>query len=79
MLESTDRFISKVELIMDSPTERNKFKNLSSFDDKIAFLRGHFIMDEMSIRLLERKYLLSENSRDHLMQQIDKIVVRSDN
>lgn len=79
MTDNSDRFISKVELIMDSPTERNKFKGLTSFDDKIAFLRGHFIMDEMSIRLLERKYLLSETSRESLMNLIEDIVLRSDN
>ncbi len=79
MIENTDRFISKVELIMDSPTERNKFKKLNSFDDKMAFLRGHFIMDEMSIRLLERKYLLSESTRATLINHIDDIVLRSEN
>ncbi|QSE96453.1 hypothetical protein [Fulvivirga lutea] len=79
MTQNSDRFISKVELIMDSPTERNKFKGLTNFDDKIAFLRGHFIMDEMSIRLLERKYLLSEASRETLMNQIEDIVLRSEN
>ncbi|MEQ8925040.1 MAG: hypothetical protein RLO81_04460 [Fulvivirga sp.] len=79
MTEHSDRFISKVELIMDSPTERNKFKSLTNFDDKIAFLRGHFIMDEMSIRLLERKYLLSESSREILMNQLEDIVLRSEN
>lgn len=79
MVQKVDSFISKVELIMDSPTERNKFKNLSDFEDKIAFLRGHFIMDEMSIRLLERKYLLSEKGRDLLLNQIEDIVLRSEN
>lgn len=79
MSQNSDRFLSKVELIMDSPTERNKFKKLTSFDDKIGFLRGHFIMDEMSIRLLERKYLLSAANRDTLMNYIENIVLRSEN
>jgi hypothetical protein len=79
MALNSDRFINKVELIMDSPTERNKYKDLNSFDDKLSFLRGHFIMDEMSIRLLERKYLLSESSRDSLLNTIEDIVLRSDN
>ncbi len=79
MAQNSDRFLSKVELIMDSPTERNKFKQLSTFDDKIAFLRGHFIMDEMSIRLLERKYLLNESNRDSLVNQLEDIVLRSEN
>jgi hypothetical protein len=79
MALNSDRFISKVELIMDSPTERNKYKDLNSFDDKLSFLRGHFIMDEMSIRLLERKYLLSESTRDSLNNMIEDIVTRSEN
>ncbi len=79
MAYSSDRFISKVELIMDSPTERNKYKSLDDFDKKLNFLRSHFIMDEMSLRLLERKYLLSENSRESLMNLIEDIVVRSEN
>ena len=79
MALNSDRFISKVELIMDSPTERNKYKDLNSFDDKLSFLRGHFIMDEMSIRLLERKYLLSESTRDSLINMIEDIVLRSEN
>ena len=79
MAQNPDRFLSKVELIMDSPTERNKFKKLNSFDEKISFLRGHFIMDEMSIRLLERKYLLNESNREALVNQLEDILLRSDN
>ncbi|HNP17236.1 MAG TPA: hypothetical protein PKL31_02275 [Fulvivirga sp.] len=79
MAQISDRFISKVELIMDSPTERNKYKNLESFEAKLSFLRSHFIMDEMSIRLLERKYLLSAADREELMLSIEDIVTRLDN
>lgn len=79
MPSSSDRFINKVELIMDSPTERNKYKNLDTFEKKLSFLRSHFIMDEMSLRLLERKYLLSENSREYLMNVVEDIVTRSEN
>jgi phage-related protein len=79
MAQISDRFISKVELIMDSPTERNKYKNLDSFEAKLSFLRSHFIMDEMSLRLLERKYLLSVSNRETLMLTIEDIVTRSDN
>ena len=79
MSSSSDRFINKVELIMDSPTERNKYKKLDTFDQKLSFLRSHFIMDEMSLRLLERKYLLSENSREYLMNVVEDIVTRSEN
>ncbi|MEQ8242674.1 MULTISPECIES: hypothetical protein [Fulvivirga] len=79
MSSSSDRFINKVELIMDSPTERNKYKNLDTFEKKLSFLRSHFIMDEMSLRLLERKYLLSENSREYLMNVVEDIVTRSEN
>lgn len=64
---------------MDSPTERNKYKNLDTFEKKLSFLRSHFIMDEMSLRLLERKYLLSENSREYLMNVVEDIVTRSEN
>ncbi len=79
MSSSSDRFMNKVELIMDSPTERNKYKNLDTFEKKLSFLRSHFIMDEMSLRLLERKYLLSENSREYLMNVVEDIVTRSEN
>lgn len=79
MSSTSDRFINKVELIMDSPTERNKYKNLDTFEKKLSFLRSHFIMDEMSLRLLERKYLLSENSREYLMNVVEDIVTRSEN
>lgn len=79
MSSTSDRFINKVELIMDSPTERSKYKNLDTFEKKLSFLRSHFIMDEMSLRLLERKYLLSENSREYLMNVVEDIVTRSEN
>ena len=79
MSSSSDRFINKVELIMDSPTERNKYKKLDTFEKKLSFLRSHFIMDEMSLRLLERKYLLSENSREYLINVVEDIVTRSEN
>lgn len=78
MLHDSDVFISKVELIMESPTERNKYKGLGSINDRLDFLRNHFIMNEMAIRLLERKYLLSEDSRDDLLSSIDDIIKKWD-
>ncbi|UII23700.1 hypothetical protein [Fulvivirga ligni] len=63
---------------MESPTERNKYKGLGSINDRLDFLRNHFIMNEMAIRLLERKYLLSEDSRDDLLSSIDDIIKKWD-
>lgn len=78
MIEESDVFLSKVELIMESPTERTKYKKLTSIEDKLQFLRSHFIMNEMAIRLLERKYLLNVSERDKLMNEIDEIISRLD-
>ncbi|MEL7003278.1 MAG: hypothetical protein AAFN93_11170 [Bacteroidota bacterium] len=59
---------------MESPTERNKYKNLSSFNDKLEFLKNHFILHEMEIRLMERKYLLSTETQQDLMDNVDSII-----
>ncbi|MBL3655610.1 hypothetical protein [Fulvivirga sediminis] len=78
MLHDSDVFMNKVELIMESPTERNKYKGLDNMNDRLDFLRNHFIMNEMAIRLFERKYLLSEKSRDDLLSTIDDIIKKWD-
>ncbi|UII24594.1 hypothetical protein LVD15_14810 [Fulvivirga maritima] len=78
MLHDSDVFMNKVELIMESPTERNKYKGLDTINERLDFLRNHFIMNEMAVRLLERKYLLSEESRDDLLSTIDDIIKKWD-
>jgi hypothetical protein len=79
MSEQTDVFLEKVTLIMESPTERNKYKGLTDINDKLDFLRNHFVMNEMAIRLLERKYLLNAKDRNTLMKEIDDLISREDN
>ena len=74
MPSESDIFLQKVELIMESPTERNKYIGLASFSDKLSFLRNHFIMKEMELRLLERKYLLSESKQEELVSLIEGII-----
>ena len=78
MPDKQDAFLKKVCLIMESPTERSKYKDLDTFEEKISFLRGHFILNEMEIRLLERKYLLDSYTRDALLEKVDAIITRSD-
>ena len=78
MLEESDIFLNKVELIMESPTERSKYKKLDTIDDKLNFLRNHFVMNEMAIRLLERKYLIKVDERDKLIQGIDELIHKQD-
>lgn len=69
-----DPLLLKFQLIMESPTERNKYSNLNTFDEKIAFLQNHFIMKEMEVKLLERKYLLDKAGRKKLLQEIGRII-----
>ncbi|MDH5368254.1 MAG: hypothetical protein OEW67_14835 [Cyclobacteriaceae bacterium] len=76
MPEGSDVFLEKVGLIMESPTERNKYRDLNTIAEKLDFLRSHFIMNELAIRLLERKYLLNTHDRDQLLQEIDDLIKR---
>lgn len=78
MLIESDIFLDKVELIMESPTERSKYKTLETIDSKLNFLRNHFVMNEMAIRLLERKYLIKVDERNKLMEEIDKLIQKLD-
>lgn len=78
MLEDSDIFLNKVELIMESPTERSKYKELKTIEEKLNFLRNHFVMNEMAIRLLERKYLIEVGERNRLMQEIDELIYKQD-
>ncbi|ELR73226.1 hypothetical protein C900_05275 [Fulvivirga imtechensis AK7] len=66
--------MNKVQLILESPTEREKYKNLESSDDKLSFLSNHFIMDDMTVRLIKRRYLLSEKYREELVQSIEDVI-----
>lgn len=76
MAYQNDPLLSKVELIMESPTERRKYMDLKSFDEKISFIRDHFLLKEMEVKLLERRYLLDENGRYDLFREIDDIINR---
>jgi len=79
MQADSDLLIQKLEFIMESPTERERYKNLKSYKDKLNFLKNHFIMSDMAIRLLERQYLLSPDSQEDLMNRIDAIIARMEN
>jgi hypothetical protein len=76
MHADSDVLMQKLEFIMESPTERNRYKRLKSYKDKLNFLKNHFIMSDMSIRLLERQYLLSPDSQEELMNKVDQIISR---
>lgn len=76
MLNEHNILLSKVQLIMESPTERNKYMELETFKDKLLFLKDHFIMNDSAIRLLERKYLLSEENQEDLIRKVDDIIAK---
>ncbi|MCA6073397.1 hypothetical protein [Fulvivirga sedimenti] len=76
MHADSDVLMQKLEFIMESPTERNRYKRLKSYKDKLNFLKNHFIMSDMAIRLLERQYLLSPDSQEELMNKVDQIISR---
>lgn len=65
-------------MIMESPTERSKYQDLSSFQEKLSFIKNHFIMNDMAIRLMERQYLLNEDKKDELMRVVDDIIAQAD-
>ena len=74
MSEVHDPLLDKVRLIMESPTERSRYHSLHSLKEKIEFIRTHFILKDLEIRLLERKYLLSPGKTDELMEEVDRII-----
>jgi len=74
MSESNDPLMNKVQLIMESPSERSKYEQLSSFDEKISFLKNHFILKDVELRLLERRYLLSPDKREELIHEVNGLI-----
>ncbi len=78
MFNDPDILISKVQMIMESPTERSKYQELTTFQEKLAFIKNHFIMNDMAVRLMERRYLLSEEKKDELMRTVDDIIAQAD-
>jgi len=78
MSKPNDPLMTKVQLIMESPSERTKYKSLETFDEKIEFLKNHFILKDVEIRLLERKYLLSPSKREELIEEVDSLIKRLD-
>ena len=65
-------------MIMESPTERSKYQDLTSFQEKLSFIKNHFIMNDLAIRLMERQYLLSEEKQHELMRTVDDIIAQAD-
>jgi len=78
MSTKNDPLMAKVELIMESPSERNKYLGLETFEDKINFLKNHFILKDVEIRMLERKYLLSPSKREELIEEVNDLIKRMD-
>lgn len=78
MFNDPDILISKVRMIMESPTERAKYQELKTFQEKLQFIKNHFIMNDMAIRLMERQYLLSQEKKDDLMRTVDDIIAQAD-
>ncbi|TRX60874.1 hypothetical protein FNH22_07470 [Fulvivirga sp. M361] len=70
--------MSKVRMIMESPTERTKYQEFTTFQEKLNFIKNHFIMNDMAVRLLERKYLLSSDKRDELIRTVEDIIDKID-
>lgn len=78
MDNNSDILTQKIEFIMESPSERVRYKNLPTFKEKLDFLRNHFIMSDMAIRLMERQYLLSPSSQEKLMDKVNGIIARTE-
>lgn len=78
MSTKNDPLMAKVELIMESPSERSKYLDLETFEDKINFLKNHFILKDLEIRMLERKYLLSPSKREELIEEVNDLIKRMD-
>ncbi|MEM9857627.1 MAG: hypothetical protein AAF843_09730 [Bacteroidota bacterium] len=62
---------------MESPTERSKYQELNSFQEKLSFIKNHFIMNDMAIRLMERQYLLNNEKKEELMRAVDDIIAQA--
>lgn len=77
MFNDPDILISKVRMIMESPTERSKYQELNSFQEKLSFIKNHFIMNDMAIRLMERQYLLNNEKKEELMRAVDDIIAQA--
>ncbi len=78
MDKNTDILTQKIEFIMESPSERVRYKNLPTFKEKLDFLKNHFIMSDMAVRLMERQYLLSPSSQERLMDKVDDIIRKTE-
>ena len=78
MSTKNDPLMAKVELIMESPSERSKYLGLETFEDKISFLKNHFILKDIEIRMLERKYLLSPSKREELIDEVNDLIKKMD-
>ena len=72
--DTSATLMDKVELILDSPSERIKYKSIQKDADRVSFFSNHFIMDDMSVRLLKRKYLLSEKNRKEFLEVVDELI-----
>lgn len=71
----SDNFLmEKVRYILNSPSQCEEYKMLTSNDARISFFLNHFIMNDHAIRQMKNLYLSSEHRVLVFLEMVDEII-----
>ncbi|MBL6445491.1 hypothetical protein JMN32_04180 [Fulvivirga sp. 29W222] len=71
----SDNFLmEKVRYILNSPSQCEEYKRLTSNDDKVNFFLNHFIMNDYAIRQMKNLYLSSEHRILVFLDMVENII-----
>ena len=79
MHSNLDLLIKKFNLILGTSEDIETFEQKRTFEEKLQYIKDHFLIKEMEIKLLERRFLLSEERRQELIETLDAIISKNRN
>ena len=77
MHSNLDLLLKKFDLILGTSEDIETYEQKQTFEEKLQYIKDHFLIKEMEIKLLERRFLLSEERRQELIETLDHIIQKN--
>ena len=77
MHSNLDLLIKKFNLILGTSEDIETYEKKKTFEEKLQYIKDHFLIKEMEIKLMERRFLLSEERRNELIKTLDDIIAKN--
>lgn len=79
MHSNLDLLIKKFNLILGTSEDIETYEQKKTFEEKLQYIKDHFLIKEMEVKLMERRFLLSEERRQELIETLDAIIAKNRN